>query len=136
MTEKNTTLFITTLLAISLGGCSAVTADKKPQLLPDSGATTMEIIDGETPPSGYYGNGQKAPYVGEPIAPFYQSSSRYSNAHIAELQRDFQRVPNPEIIGYVYPHLNHNEMPIPGYFTTFLLYTRQHYALAAEGHHE
>lgn len=134
---KNTTkLIISILLAVSISGCSAIMADKDKQLLPDSGATTAEIIEGTPQAESYYGNGQKAPYIGEAIAPFFQSSSRYSNAHLAELRGDFQRVPNPEIIGYVYPHLNNNDMPIPGYFTAFLLYERQHYALAAEGHHE
>lgn len=124
-------------IAISLYGCASILpSEKDKELLPDNGETSMQLMTGKPTPNAYYGNGQKAPYVGETIAPFYRGSSRYTNTHIDELHRDFQRVPNPEIIGYVYPHLNHNDMPVPGYFTAFLLYSRSHYALSAEGHHE
>ena len=45
----------------------------------------------------------------------------------------FHKLPNPELKMYVYPHLAGNdEVPIPGYFTEFNAYSRDHYALPSE----
>lgn len=129
---------ISSLLAIVsisiLTACSTVNDDK--QLLPDSGATTQELIQGTHTERAFYGTAEKSAFIGDMITPRYQSNSSFSNRHIQELQRDFKKVPNPEIIAYVYPHLNNNQMPVPGYFTSFQLYERNHYALTAEGYNE
>ena len=45
----------------------------------------------------------------------------------------FVRLPNPDLVMYVTPHLvGADGVPIPGYVTTFPLYTRVHYALPGE----
>ncbi len=45
----------------------------------------------------------------------------------------FQKLPNPELKMYVYPHLaGESEIPIPGYSTVFNAYPRDHYALPQE----
>jgi len=47
---------------------------------------------------------------------------------------DFARLPNPDLILYVYPHLAGEEgTPVPGYVTRFPLYERVEYALPDEG---
>ncbi len=126
------------ILSLSLSvllGCASSTPKEK-QLLPDAGPTTAEIMQGTKVTHTYYGNGQRSPYIGETLMPHYSSQSYYSSEHIQELKRDFKRVPNPEIVGYVYPHINNNEMPVPGYFTSFPLYNRNHFALTSEGYNE
>ncbi len=134
---KNKKTFLTTtlfLLIAILAGCSS-SANREKKLLPDEGPTTAELVTGTTTENSYFG-GETAPYYGKPLMGGYTPSSSYSAAHIQELKRDFQQVPNPEIVGYVYPHINNNSMPIPGYFTTFRLYSRDHYALSSEGYRE
>lgn len=133
-TTTTTTTFAVLSIVLSsvLSACSS--APKEKQLLPDSGETTAEIMQGRDSMQSYYGNGQQSPYYGEALMPNYSAPSQYTDEHVKELQRDFKRVPNPEIIGYVYPHINNNEMPVPGYFTTFLLYDRSHFALQDEGY--
>ncbi len=131
------------LLLISLilvGGC-ALTPDDD-DLLPDEGPTTLQVYEqhlaGEI--AGQSDNDSEAVdspqlttvIVGEPIAPGERAPSRRSHAALRDLQRDFQRVPNPEIIGYVYPHLTAN-VPVPGYYTMFPLYEGIHYAEPGEG---
>lgn len=119
-----------------LGGC---TTPKEKQLLPDNGETTSQLIEGgisKNPANGAYYGGEKAPFYGGVIMSDYSPNSSYTNSHIEELRRDFKRVPNPEIVMYVYPHINNNRMPVPGYFTTFRLYDRDHYALSSEGYNE
>ena len=59
------------------------------------------------------------------------SATRSSAAALADLQ-DFQPVPNPEILGYVYPHLS-GDLPVPGYYTVFRLRPSDHYARSGEG---
>ena len=56
---------------------------------------------------------------GGAIAPTADAETRRGRAALDDLQRDFQRVPNPEILGYVYPHLAEG-MPV-GYYTAFPL---------------
>jgi conjugative transfer region lipoprotein (TIGR03751 family) len=49
------------------------------------------------------------------------------------VNREFRKLPNPELKMYVYPHFAGNdEVPIPGYFTVFNAYERDHYALPNE----
>jgi conjugative transfer region lipoprotein (TIGR03751 family) len=48
----------------------------------------------------------------------------------------FRKLPNPELNLYIYPHFaGTDEIPIPGYYTTFSAYDRTHYALASETTH-
>ncbi|WP_134611809.1 TIGR03751 family conjugal transfer lipoprotein, partial [Pseudomonas aeruginosa] len=50
-----------------------------------------------------------------------------------EVYRQFQRLPNPDLVMYVYPHLAGTApVPIPGYTTVFPLYQRVQYAMPGE----
>jgi conjugative transfer region lipoprotein (TIGR03751 family) len=49
-----------------------------------------------------------------------------------EIKQLFPRLPNPEIVLYVFPHINSKGRPIPGYSTSFLLYEKDEYALPGE----
>ena len=123
------------LFATSLAACS-VTQPSSDKLLPDAGPTTAELLTGEkSRVSAYFGNGVQADYLGMPLTEGYAPNSSYSLAHVNELRRDFRKVPNPEIVAYVFPHISDGELPVPGYFTMFHLYERDHYALEQEGHH-
>ena len=123
------------LFAASLAACS-VTQPSSDKLLPDAGPTTPELISGQkSRVSAYFGNGVQADYLGMPLTEGYAPNSAYSLAHVNELRRDFRKVPNPEIVAYVFPHISDGELPVPGYFTMFHLYERDHYALEQEGYH-
>lgn len=123
------------LFAASLAACS-VTQPSSDKLLPDAGPTTAELISGQkSRVSAYFGNGVQADYLGMPLTEGYAPNSAYSLTHVNELRRDFRKVPNPEIVAYVFPHISDGELPVPGYFTMFHLYERDHYALEQEGYH-
>ena len=123
------------LFAASLAACS-VTQPSSDKLLPDAGPTTAELISGQkSRVSAYFGNGVQADYLGMPLTEGYAPNSSYSLTHINELKRDFRQVPNPEITAYVFPHISDGELPVPGYFTMFHLYERDHFALEQEGYH-
>ena len=113
-----------------------MTQPSSDKLLPDAGPTTAELLTGEkSRVSAYFGNGVQADYLGMPLTEGYAPNSAYSLAHVNELRRDFRKVPNPEIVAYVFPHISDGELPVPGYFTMFHLYERDHYALEQEGYH-
>lgn len=53
------------------------------------------------------------------------------NPEADTLRRQFPRLPDPDMVLYIYPHLNGNT-PVPGYSTVFPFYTRPQYALPGE----
>lgn len=135
MTKKM--IILTTM--IILVGCSSM---EKKELLPDGGLTTAQIYSGQQSSSdsvnsqstNYYDKGY---YLTKPLDIENRSMSDISAHHLEELRQDFKTVPNPEILGYVMPHFNHKtDIPVPGYFTIFKLYNREHYARSGEGLHE
>ena len=57
----------------------------------------------------------------------------YTREAYNEIDAIFPRVPNPSLVMYVFPHLAGNEqVPVPGYVTTFPMYERVEYALPGE----
>lgn len=52
-----------------------------------------------------------------------------SEAHVLDIR--FPLLNNPNLVLYIFPHLK-DEVPVPGYITTFKLYDRNIYALPGE----
>jgi conjugative transfer region lipoprotein (TIGR03751 family) len=48
------------------------------------------------------------------------------------MQQRFARVPNPDLVMVVYPHLSKGKYPVPGYVTVFPMYESTQYALPGE----
>lgn len=62
-----------------------------------------------------------------------QSGEAYTRTAQNEIYRQFQRLPNPDLVMYVFPHLAGNDpVPVPGYSTVFPLYQKIQYAMPAE----
>ncbi len=57
----------------------------------------------------------------------------YTRHSANEILGLFPRLPNPDLVMYVFPHLAGPEsVPVPGYATTFPMYERVEYALPGE----
>lgn len=56
----------------------------------------------------------------------------YSRSAEHEISQQFPRLPNPDMVMYVYPHLVAGQTPIPGYSTVFPFYQQVQYALPGE----
>ncbi|CCW29093.1 putative lipoprotein [Xenorhabdus nematophila F1] len=56
----------------------------------------------------------------------------YSRSAAQEISRQFPRLPNPDMVMYVFPHLVAGNTPIPGYSTVFPFYQQVQYALPGE----
>lgn len=45
----------------------------------------------------------------------------------------FKRLPNPEVVFYVYPHYaGEDDVPVPGYTTSIPMFKKVHYVMAGE----
>ncbi len=51
---------------------------------------------------------------------------------IAPMQQRFARVPNPDLVMVVFPHMDKQNYPVPGYVTVFPMYEQAVYALPGE----
>ena len=60
-----------------------------------------------------------------------QRQSDYSRDSYREIFTQFARLPNPDIVLYVFPHKT-GAMPVPGYSTVFPLYERVQYAMPGD----
>ena len=57
----------------------------------------------------------------------------YTRSAANEIRSQFPRLPNPDLVMYVFPHLAGSEQaPVPGYSTVFPFYRQVHYALPGE----
>ncbi|EIK93796.1 signal recognition particle gtpase [Pseudomonas sp. M47T1] len=57
----------------------------------------------------------------------------YTRTAQTEIYNLFPRLPNPDLVLYVYPHLSGSEQaPVPGYSTVFPLYRTVQYAQPGE----
>ena len=111
-------------ISLLLAGCATSKQAILPQHLPSMQEIYMRHFDarrlrndpGETLREGMSATVHAVPDGGLPLAP------------------EFARLPNPDLILYVYPHLAGEEgTPVPGYVTRFPLYERVEYALPGEG---
>lgn len=61
-----------------------------------------------------------------------QTRESYSRTQENEIQQTFPRLPNPDLVMYVFPHLADGNTPVPGYSTVFPFYSQVQYALPGE----
>lgn len=60
-------------------------------------------------------------------------SSLNNNVSANAIDKEFHKLPNPEIKMYIFPHLaGSDQVPIPGYTTAFNVYEHDYYALPNE----
>ena len=121
-----------------LGGC----ASSKDDLLPHGRHDMLDIWHRET-------GGGSGPLAGRRLLDARQSLCRplteadvkaapglaatYTRTAANEIHRQFHRLPNPDLVMYVFPHLAGSDpVPVPGYSTVFPLYRRAPYALPGE----
>ena len=129
------------LMALLLAGCSVTGSRESPINEVTRGSpTVVDIYRGQTE-GGTQGDGARreaAPQErlrsqsqARPIAPGDGNTQRYWSA-LEPLQQRFARVPNPDLVMVVYPHLAKGRYPVPGYVTVFPMYESTEYAMPGE----
>ncbi|MEB1631998.1 TIGR03751 family conjugal transfer lipoprotein [Xanthomonas campestris] len=130
------------LLLALLGGC----ATSKEDLLTHGDRSMMDIWQQETGDGAVGGAGQVAhrllldarqslrrPLTDADVQAAPAEQMRYTRTALNEVYRQFQRLPNPDLVMYVFPHLAGTDpVPVPGYSTVFPLYQRIQYAMPGE----
>ena len=127
------------LVIIALAGC----ATNKEKLLTHGGRTMLDIWNQET--GGAAGGGRASlklldarQVLRRPLTDAHAQGASavqagYTRTAQNEIYRQFHRLPNPDLVMYVYPHLSGTDpVPVPGYSTVFPLYQRVQYALPGE----
>ena len=123
------------LMAATVAGC----ATNSEQLLSHDDSTMLDVWNKQT---GGMQNGQagqvlldarqalRRPLM-ELLIP--SSSMPYTRTAQNEVYRQFHRLPNPDLVMYVFPHwAGTDPVPVPGYSTVFPLYQRVQYAMPGE----
>ncbi|MEN4739107.1 TIGR03751 family conjugal transfer lipoprotein [Pantoea agglomerans] len=119
--------------AATLTGCST----SKDEMLPAGDSNMLELwkgTDGESGPSrGVEGRAalRRALTDNEQQAGAGDDRS-YSRTQESEISQQFPRLPNPDMVMYVFPHLAQGNTPVPGYSTVFPFYDQTQYAMPGE----
>ncbi len=129
----------TVFMAAMLAGC----ATSKDEVLPHGDNTMLDIWDQQT--GGSAGSSQAArqlldarqslrrPLTEADLQAAPAANAGYTRTAANEVHSQFHRLPNPDLVMYVFPHLAGTDpAPVPGYTTVFPLYQRVQYALPGE----
>lgn len=116
------------MLCIALAGCAS---GSKLSTLPSDGPTMAEIYR-------QHMAGQRGAPAGGAVHPQSDEddrshAGRYPRTVADEIDNRFVRLPNPDLVMYVTPHLSPNgRYPVPGYSTVFPMYETIEYAMPGE----
>jgi conjugative transfer region lipoprotein (TIGR03751 family) len=127
------------LVAATLAAC----ATNKEKLLPHGDATMLDIWNQQTGGSTTGGEvtrqlldarqALRRPLTYADTQSVSAVNAAYTRTAQNEIYRQFYRLPNPDLVMYVFPHLAGSDpAPIPGYSTVFPLYERVQYAVPGE----
>ncbi|MEW8139164.1 MAG: TIGR03751 family conjugal transfer lipoprotein [Candidatus Thiodiazotropha endolucinida] len=132
------------IASISLFGLLVGCSSTSPNVVPSTGPDTLDVYQNhvagiKTPPVASEGERQAA--VGDKkTSPKTMRQVGHADRDLAGYTRDanneisltFPRLPNPELIIYVFPHMSPKGHPIPGYTTSIRMYEKDEYALPGE----
>ncbi|RQR79149.1 TIGR03751 family conjugal transfer lipoprotein [Burkholderia sp. Bp9012] len=139
MKPISTSALLTVLAALLLGGCST----SKEQLLPHGDTGMLDVWNQQTggSASGSQASRQlldarqslRRPLGRDDVSAAPSANASYTRTAENEIDRQFHRLPNPDLAMYMFPHLAGSDpAPVPGYTTVFPLYQRVQYAMPGE----
>lgn len=128
------TVFILALACSELSGCST----SKEEMLPAGDNTMLELWNGADGGGSTARQSAEArdtlrhPLTGSETQADAQADRSYSRTQESEISQQFPRLPNPDMVMYLYPHLADGNTPVPGYSTVFPFYSQTQYAMPGE----
>ncbi|MCX8957015.1 TIGR03751 family conjugal transfer lipoprotein [Erwinia psidii] len=119
------------LLAVTLTGCST----SKDEMLPPGDSSMLDMWNDGA--SVTHTTTESRATLRRPVSDgerviSQQTRESYSRTQENEIQQTFPRLPNPDMVMYVFPHLADGSTPVPGYSTVFPFYSQVQYALPGE----
>lgn len=123
-------------IALLASACST----NKDELLPHGDRTMMDVWDQGSSGSSSSSSRQLLDArqdLRRPLQPnqagALDDNAKFTRTAQNEIYSQFKRLPNPDLVMYVFPHLAGSDpAPIPGYTTVFPLYQRVQYAMPGE----
>lgn len=138
-------LLHTPTLAMLAGALLAGCASTKDQVIPSGGPTMLEIYRAHQMQSGvverpgaelrrppHKETAQDQGHAADDGVAGPPALAAYAREEAAVLDQRFARLPNPDLVMYVFPHLAPSGVPVPGYVTVLPMYERTQYALPGE----
>lgn len=127
------------VLMLAISGCSTT----KEKLLPHGNETMLDVWNTST---GGSANGEQQAQQLMDARQVLRRPLTDADSHLLvvdqigytrnaqnEIDSQFHRLPNPDLVMYVFPHLAGTDpVPVPGYSTVFPLYQRVQYAMPGE----
>lgn len=121
-------LLATLATVVGLTACSVIGPRGSP--LPQDGPNLVEVYRDHMATEGAAG---QSPRERLPLrAADDDRLAAQRRADLSPLQQRFQRLPNPDLVMYVFPHLARGRYPVPGYVTVFPMYETVEYAMPGE----
>lgn len=114
------------LAAMLMNACSVAGPRSSP--LPSEGPTMEQIYRERTGEAERSRVRERLPLR----PPSEYSPGPVREAAMRQIERRFTRLPNPDLIMVVFPHLAGGKYPVPGYVTAFPMYERVEYLLPGE----
>lgn len=120
--------------ATALAGC----ATSKEKLLSHGETTMLDVWQRETGRSGQRQlldarEALRRPLIDADGMTILAENEGYTRTASNEIYGQFERLPNPDLVMYVFPHLAGTQgVPVPGYSTVFPLHERVLYAMPGE----
>ena len=119
-------------LTVLLAGCSTT----KDEMLPPGDSTMLELWQNKGSSARTSTEARSTLRRGltdDDSAVRQAIEESYTRTAENEIQQIFPRLPNPDMVIYIYPHMAGNEpAPVPGYSSVFPFYSRVQYALPGE----
>ncbi|WP_336844125.1 TIGR03751 family conjugal transfer lipoprotein [Providencia rettgeri] len=133
--NKPILLWGTLMLSVLLTGCST----SKEDMLPAGDNDMMAVWSGKTTANTGSRAGQEAAratlrrtLTDSENHHRQTMNDDYTRTQSSEIHQQFPRLPNPDMVMYVFPHLSSGNLPVPGYSTVFPFYHQVQYALPGE----
>lgn len=116
-----------------LSGCST----SKEEMLPPGDSTMLQLWQGEDGGGSARNAVAARDSLRRPLTENESSAAvaedrSYSRTQESEISQQFPRLPNPDLVMYVFPHLADGNTPVPGYSTVFPFYSQVQYAMPGE----
>ncbi|CAM3912792.1 TIGR03751 family conjugal transfer lipoprotein [Xenorhabdus thuongxuanensis] len=125
---------INAVVVLCLSGLMAGCSTSKDTLLPAGKQTVLAMWQGNkaghTPVQA--STALRRTLTGTECRRALEAPYHYSRSAEQEISQQFPRLPNPDMVMYVFPHLAAGNTPIPGYSTVFPFYQQVQYALPGE----
>ncbi|MGQ7745670.1 TIGR03751 family conjugal transfer lipoprotein [Pectobacterium brasiliense] len=116
-----------------LSGCST----SKEEMLPAGEHSMLELWNGADGEGTTRRSAQARDVLRRPLSVTELQTSlhddrSYSRTQESEISQQFPRLPNPDMVIYIFPHLTEGSTPVPGYSTVFPFYSQTQYAMPGE----